>query len=507
MSNKKHIDRLFQETFKDFEETPNDAVWERIEAQLKEKKKRRVIPIWWRYAGVAAVLLLLLTIGNSYFNNTVSTDEKQIVDTEENTNLNQTGSENTTGNYNNSSTTNDIKNTEAITNNNTSERDSNKSTDNNGNINKNQNILNPSNTSSVVNNASKNNGKTKGDSSSESAKKSTNNNQFIQSNNTKSTIEIANTSEEKTTKSSETNKAELDKIKVDNLFNTNKESNVADAKTNQTDEAKTDNKEQNKLTVEEAIEIAKNNNEEEKEHLNRWSVAPNAAPVFFNSLGKGSSIDSQFNNNSKSSETNMSYGITASYALNKKLSVRSGINKVNLGYNTNGVVAFQSIGGNSSLSFLKNVKPELGNKANDISVVSSANFANKSSQSFATSTGINTSINQSLSYIEIPLEIKYMLTDKKLGIDVIGGFSSFFLNGNELYSDFEGNRTVIGEANNINKTSYSANLGFGLNYKVTKKVNLNLEPMFKYQINTFNNTSGDFNPYFIGVYTGFGFKF
>ena len=60
MSNKKHIDRLFQEKFKDFERTPDDAVWSKIEAQLNKKKKRRVIPIWWRYAGVAALLLLLL---------------------------------------------------------------------------------------------------------------------------------------------------------------------------------------------------------------------------------------------------------------------------------------------------------------------------------------------------------------------------------------------------------------------------------------------------------------
>ena len=100
-----------------------------------------------------------------------------------------------------------------------------------------------------------------------------------------------------------------------------------------------------------------------------------------------------------------------------------------------------------------------------------------------------------------------MLSDKKLGVNVIGGFSSFFLSDNELFSDFEGSRTSIGEATNINKVSYSANLGLGFQYKFSKKLNLNLEPMFKYQINTFNNTSGNFTPYFIGVYTGIGFKF
>src|SRR5690606_5929693 len=116
MSDKKHIDRLFQETFKDFEVTPDDAVWERIEAQLKEKKKRRVIPIWWRYGGVADLLLLLITNGYGYFNNTnniIEDTPNQVVDTNENNHLNQT--EDGYGNQNHS-TNNATKNTNAITN-------------------------------------------------------------------------------------------------------------------------------------------------------------------------------------------------------------------------------------------------------------------------------------------------------------------------------------------------------------------------------------------------------
>jgi len=68
MSEKKHIDKLFKEQFKDFEETPSDAVWTNIEKELnKDKRKRRVIPIWWKVAGVAAVLALMLTVGNAVF--------------------------------------------------------------------------------------------------------------------------------------------------------------------------------------------------------------------------------------------------------------------------------------------------------------------------------------------------------------------------------------------------------------------------------------------------------
>lgn len=497
MSDKKHIDRLFQEKFKDFEMTPDDAVWKRIEAQLGEKKKRKVIPIWWTYAGIAATLLLLLTVGNGYFNNNANTEPtpSQVVDTEDNHPLNQMNGNRNDGRDN--SINGVIENTSAITNHNVSE-DANK-TDNAPSTPKKE--LNPKNSASMANHSAQT-----GKKSGNTAEPIQTNNQREVTNNIQGSVELANTSEGKANTSSETNNVELDKAKIENLFNknTSNESHVADAQT--------PNGVQNHLTIEEAIELAKNKNEdEEKENINRWSVAPNAAPVFFNSLGKGSSIDPQFNNNTKSSETNMSYGVSASYAVNNRVSVRSGINKVNLGYNTNNVVAIRTMGMQSSMSTLANVKPVPNpvsiSPNSDLSILSSQNFANKSSENFVTASGINTSINQSLSFIEIPLEIKYLLSDKKLGVNVIGGFSSFFLSDNALHSTFDGAKVFIGEASNINKTSYSANLGFGLDYKVSKKFNLNLEPMFKYQINTFSNTSGDFKPYFIGVYTGFGFKF
>ncbi|RZJ31966.1 MAG: hypothetical protein EOO48_00470 [Flavobacterium sp.] len=58
MIEKKNIDRLFQEKFKDFEAIPDEHIWENIEAELTKKKKRRVIPFWFRLAGAAAILIL-----------------------------------------------------------------------------------------------------------------------------------------------------------------------------------------------------------------------------------------------------------------------------------------------------------------------------------------------------------------------------------------------------------------------------------------------------------------
>jgi hypothetical protein len=122
-------------------------------------------------------------------------------------------------------------------------------------------------------------------------------------------------------------------------------------------------------------------------------------------------------------------------------------------------------------------------------------------------TKVTGNLEQQFGFIEVPMEIEYRLVDKKLGVNVIGGFSTLFLSNNEIYTDIDGQSTLIGEANNINSTSFSANFGVGMDYTLSKQWNINLEPMFKYQINTFNNTSGDFRPFFIGVYTGLSFKF
>ncbi|RNL93961.1 hypothetical protein ED312_01875, partial [Sinomicrobium pectinilyticum] len=72
MGDKKNIDRLFQEKFKDFEAFPERDLWSGLEAKLDaasapavvpEKRKRAISPLWWRLGGIAAAIALLLSVG------------------------------------------------------------------------------------------------------------------------------------------------------------------------------------------------------------------------------------------------------------------------------------------------------------------------------------------------------------------------------------------------------------------------------------------------------------
>ena len=65
----------------------------------------------------------------------------------------------------------------------------------------------------------------------------------------------------------------------------------------------------------------------------------------------------------------------------------------------------------------------------------------------------------------------------------------------------------IGKASNLNGVHFSSNIGIGLNYEIFKSFNANLNPMFKYQINTYTDNSNDFKPYFIGLYSGLSYSF
>ena len=514
MSDKKHIDRLFQEKLKDFEANPSDAVWENIHSSLhdEKRKKRRIIPIWWKLGGVAAILLLMLAIGNTVFDNNENNDSRNtVVDTEHNSN--NDGLKNNSTDKNVSDEINlDSNNINLDSNNKVSDNETNSDETLNKTSSSGKNLINSS-----LNNQSKI-ASTKSDLSSKTFNKNSNQQKESSQNNISNIINkkkgvVADNSSNPFNSDKNSKTKPEENIVPDYLKSASK--NAVASSDEKTEDSV--NKEEEIITNEKTIEdaIAETNTTEEKEKeekLNRWNITPNVAPVYFNTIGKGSPIDNQFVNNSKKGDINMSYGIEGSYAINKKFKIRAGVNKVELGYATNNVISYTDINETSALGSI-NVSSSnqlshvnINQNAQNTTFISAQSF-NRNDVPEILNTKEKGSLDQQFGFIEVPLEIEYTVVDKKIGLNVIGGFSTFFTDKNEVYSVVEGNRILIGEANNLNDVSYSANFGVGINYNVSDKIKLNLEPKFKYQINTFNDTSGDFQPYFIGVYTGLSIKF
>ena len=241
----------------------------------------------------------------------------------------------------------------------------------------------------------------------------------------------------------------------------------------------------------------------------KWSVGPSVAPVYFDASGDGSPIGADFSSNSKSGKLNLSYGLTVAYEAGKKVKIRSGVHRVNYGYSTNGVLFSPTLRA-AATDKLANIDYSPNSESIVVqSKESPKNQAAFNSKEIALSDAptLDGKMVQQLGYIEVPLEVNYAVLDKKFGVDLIGGLSSLFLVDNSVLLESNQLVTEMGEANNINSLNFSANFGMGLNYQFSPKIRFNVEPVFKYQLNTFSNVSGNFRPYSIGVYSGFSFKF
>lgn len=539
--NKKKLDELFRDTLSDFKESPDDSVWASIEASLDKRKKKRVLPLWWSLGGIAAALLVGFLVFNPFNKN--NSVEQIITNTEQNTDTitnpsdaykvleidqnNEDAIEVATDNK----TKSILEETEVqvVTTDDTQNNSSENAQDANQQkkdvtgsdwSKEKEAIVQTQNTRDQNSNKLKNKAyqdinKLKPDSaiaeSQESLQQTTKETNAVQnsdaaekivSDNNATAIAANNTeTAEKTT----TTNGLIDLNAVEKSGATSKESQVA---TNQAVLKKDSLNSANKKSIFDEIEM-----KEEavaKASTKKWSAGPSVAPVYFNAIGEGSSVHSIFVPNSKSGNINMSYGLSVGYEISPKLTVRSGIHKVDYGYDTNDI-AFSSSPIASTNGQIDNINYRVTSKN---LVVSSKPGGSALAQAPTNSLDVSAQnveregvMTQQMGYLEIPVELNYALIDKKFGLNVIGGVSSLFLVDNSVALTSGDLTTEMGNANNLNDLNFSANFGLGVNYKFSQNIQLNIEPVFKYQLNTFSETDGTFNPYALGLYSGLSFKF
>ena len=233
---------------------------------------------------------------------------------------------------------------------------------------------------------------------------------------------------------------------------------------------------------------------------NKWQITPNVAPVYLNANSGGSPIDEQLSDYEKKSDNSLSFGLGLRYAVNNKLAIRTGVNKVVLGYNTNNVLYSTGLTANN----LKNIQYPSDNVVKLVDQANYSSYPTFEKEIQKTNTG---TLNQKMGYFELPMEVSYAVLDKKFGINLIGGFSTLFLNENTISLVSSQSNIELGQAKNLNQVHFSTNAGLGFKYQILKSFQINLEPMVKYQLNTFSNDSGDFKPLFIGLYSGISYGF
>ena len=488
MKERKNIDRLYQEKFRDFAPEPSPELWNNIAGKLKEKDRKKpfIIPLWVKLGGVAAVLALVL--GGYFFSQNNFTETQVVFEVEESAkpqiNLPEI---NKNEQFTNASEI--LKNNVDETFYSTS-KDSRSSSSNNNSALASQNT-NVESEKSQISSIDKENNATQimGESGGQNSAIAGEDHQNSEEKNIQHKDIINPNSKNEQQESEAIAQKEANKTEIEEQFSTKDSLEVA----------------------RQLAQIEKDKNLEKEEDLiaettkKKLRLSTFAAPVFYDNIGKGSPIAPQFAGNNTSSQVSMAYGMNLAYAISDKIKIRSGISKVSMSYDVEDIMFSATVNPNN----ISSINYESDNVQIDSApiIIPGRELENSDGSNFSgTNMALPGEINQQFGFIEVPLEIEYNLVDRKIGINLIAGGSSLFLDENSIKVNTNNQNTRIGEANNINKVSFSTNVGVGLDYKLTDSFQLNLEPIFKYQLDTFDDAPG-VRPFYFGVYSGISFNF
>lgn len=444
MGTKKDIGKILKERLNELDDSPRNSVWENIESELNKKKKDRIIlPIWLRYSVIAIVLLSLGIVLNSAFKT-----ERDL--------FNPTNIEKQKSNQNSTKSS------------------ENKSIDDNQ-IN---NTINTNNKSKIPN--------IRYTTKDKSPSKSSRNNYLVSQSN------LAKKSESNLFTIS--NDKPLQKAKV--IKNLKTEIDSLTVNRNQTDSIKD--------TIIEVKKEKKQHLAENKEqdsviksikHKTPWNITVSFIPTYYGTISKGSSLDADLKNNTKTEHFTFNYGLFFNYNIDDNFSMRTGISKTTLNYTTKDISTIDGNGNTISIYNISAISPD-----------NNALISGKIDTFLNNNEKIN--LTQTVDYIEIPLEVVYKLGKNKISFNTITGFSYLILSGNTIEGFSKNTENFkIGIANNLNQMNFSVNLGGGIRYRINNRMNLNLNSVFKYQLITYEKNYGSFKSFSIGLQTGVNYEF
>lgn len=249
--------------------------------------------------------------------------------------------------------------------------------------------------------------------------------------------------------------------------------------------------------------------EKEKEKIN-LSLSGHIAPVYASGNYKTIAHNARgydYGKDQIKGTFNVGGGFKVSLAATSRLSLQTGINYCRMGQATeeNGIYAPRATYGKVKAKVGNFVYTPLGrikNKAN-------ATIYRTEGMAALTNTPMNQgTIEQVFGTLEIPLGVKYRLNDNKLRFSVLGGISSSFMVNNNAYLKYNGQKEDMGSTEDIRNFNVATNIGFGIEYPISRNIKVMLEPDFKYYLRSISsNEEVDFRPYTFTLSTGIGINF
>lgn len=235
--------------------------------------------------------------------------------------------------------------------------------------------------------------------------------------------------------------------------------------------------------------------------FDRFYISGFVSPMALNSFVGNSMLADEMGKYRTENNVTLSYGVKGAYALSPRIKIRTGVT----------VTGFEQLTKDVPLAAnIEYANAALGspNKADHVNIKYHGelrvdnNLVSSNALGELNNKTIEGNLRQQSQYIEIPVEAEIALFKTgSIGISATGGGSTWLLSKNKIYVHTEGYTEELGKADNLNKTSFSANAGMKFDMMIMENVQLNLEPNFKYLINPVNDVE-NFNPYTVGVNAG-----
>lgn len=114
--------------------------------------------------------------------------------------------------------------------------------------------------------------------------------------------------------------------------------------------------------------------------------------------------------------------------------------------------------------------------------------------------------NQMLGYMELPLMAKYKIIDRKLDINLHGGFLAGYLLSNNSDFRYRDEITDLGPTSGIHKSSFTTMAGLSADYPLFGNLSVSLEPSVKYHLVQIGSNNS-YKPVIFNIFTGLNFTF
>lgn len=257
-----------------------------------------------------------------------------------------------------------------------------------------------------------------------------------------------------------------------------------------------------------------------KERSPRWSLSALASPIYYNGFAAPGDELSQQLMASEQARVSYSGGVGFAYKLSKKLSIQSGIYYASVGQEVAGISSYAGfqrydytkgdanfrVLTSSGTIYTNNSDVFLIDRSSDRVLTAYTNDVFdpvKSELDY-----MNSSLQQSFSYIEMPVIIRYKLLNRVIDFNLIGGLSYNLLVNNSVYTTSDAGKLAVGKTEGLNPFTISSSLGMGMEYNFSDKISFNLEPTFRYYLNPFTNVPGlRTHPYSFGIFSGLSYRF